>query len=120
MRYYHTSHLQTKNKKHTLKSIYIPFSHYTKNEEEKSKEYTEVDERIDEIKDRIYDLEDMQKHLLDWLDIMEGNADYDDLSGYFEECIKESDRIINMYKEELDKLLEEPRLYDIYREERME
>lgn len=48
------------------------------------------------------------------------NADYDDLSGYFEECIKESDRIINMYKEELDKLLEEPRLYDIYREERME
>ena len=78
-------------------------------------EYTEVDERIDEIKDRIYDLEDMQKHLLDWLDIMEGNADYDDLSGYFEEGIKESDRIINMYK-----LLEEPRLYDIYREERME
>ncbi len=83
-------------------------------------EYTEVDERIDEIKDRIYDLEDMQKHLLDWLDIIEGNADYDDLSGYFEECIKESDRIINMYKEELDKLLEEPRLYDIYKEERME
>lgn len=83
-------------------------------------EYTEVDERIDEIKDRIYDLEDMQKHLLDWLDIMEGNADCDDLSGYFEECIKESDRIINMYKEELDKLLEEPRLYDIYREEKQE
>ena len=79
-------------------------------------EYTERDERIEVVKDRIYDLEEIKKHLETGLETLNGNPDYDDLVGYFEECIKETNKLIDDNKEELNELLEEPNLYDEYNE----
>ena len=45
-------------------------------------EYTERDERIEVVKDRIYDLEEIKKHLETGLETLKGNPDYDDLVGY--------------------------------------
>ena len=83
-------------------------------------EYTERDERIEVVKDRIYDLEEIKKHLETGLETLNGNPDYDDLVGYFEECIKETNKLIDDNKEELNELLEEPNLYDEYNERNRE
>ena len=79
-------------------------------------EYTERDERIEVVKDRIYDLEEIKKHLETGLETLKENPDYDDLVGYFEESLKETNRLIDDNKEELNELLEEPNLYDEYNE----
>lgn len=79
-------------------------------------EYTERDERIEVVKERIYDLEEIKKHLENGIETMKGNPDYDDLIGYFEESLKETNRLIDDNKEELNELLEEPSLYDEYNE----
>ena len=63
-----------------------------------------------------YDLEEIKKHLETGLETLKENPDYDDLVGYIEECIKETNRLIDDNKEELNELLEEPNLYDEYNE----
>lgn len=83
-------------------------------------EYTEKDKRIEELKERLVDLEEVKKNLEHGIELMEGNPDYDDLLGMYKESLKECDRLIDYCKEEIEESLEEPNLYDEYDERNRE
>jgi len=83
-------------------------------------EYTENDKRIEELKEKLVDLEEVKKNLEHGIELMEGNSDYDDLLGMYKESLKECDRLIDYCKEEINESSEEPNLYDEYDERNRE
>lgn len=83
-------------------------------------EYTEKDKRIEELKEKLVDLEEVKKNLEHGIELMEGNPDYDDLCGMYKESLKECNRLIDYCKEEINESSEEPNLYDEYDERNRE